>query len=258
MLSYSSILGQRQGNISDTINAGTGAYQASAAQAATQAEADRKMYEDLFNEWKVGQDTAAKGAGGEILSQAAVILSNPNATNEQKRAALSAALAGGASASEVSLLGSMYGVDLKGTTTGAKDLVDQLNDIKTSISGINPLTAGLSSIPGAGVMFNDDSFNKFKTARDLVGMTVAKLKESGRLSDQDRRFYLDNFPTDAEVIANPAKAASKVDAVVDYFKKSYPKEFTSTSNSSSGISSLTQGFSSANKPSLGSIYGGIQ
>jgi hypothetical protein len=140
-------------------------------------------------------------------------------------------LSGDIPAAAASFIGTTMGITKPSDEATSQSLVRQLNGMKSLIANTNGITAGASTLPGIGTMFSDPSFNTFKVTRDLIGQTVAKMYESGRLSDQDRVFYLRNFPTDAEVVANPKKAQQKVDSVVAYFKGSHPDWFSGSSGS---------------------------
>lgn len=56
MLTLSNVLGQRMGSISDIIGAGTGAYQAKATDAANKAKQVQQLYQDIFGEYKFGEE----------------------------------------------------------------------------------------------------------------------------------------------------------------------------------------------------------
>jgi len=60
MLNLQSLLGSRQGSIADIINAGVGGYKAQSAVAANEAANARQLYNDIFGEYKFGQEQALR------------------------------------------------------------------------------------------------------------------------------------------------------------------------------------------------------
>lgn len=73
MLTLSSILGQRMGNVQDFIGAGTNAFKAQASAAENAAKLERQNYEDLLGQYKWDYEQTHKGTGTESAKKALVV-----------------------------------------------------------------------------------------------------------------------------------------------------------------------------------------
>jgi hypothetical protein len=65
---------------------------------------------------------------------------------------------------------------------------------------------------------------KIEALRKLLGMQIARLYEKGRMSDQDRAYYLGLLPTPADAIASPEYAKSTLDQVIAMLGSKYSSE----------------------------------
>ncbi|KXB08711.1 hypothetical protein AKJ59_00585 [candidate division MSBL1 archaeon SCGC-AAA385M02] len=75
--------------------------------------------------------------------------------------------------------------------------------------------AGLESIgETAKSLRGPVDIGRYRTQRKNVGMWLARLVERGRLSDQDRQFYLSQIPTAAVFLIAPDMATGKLEQVV--------------------------------------------
>ena len=229
MQTYSNLLGSRKGSIADTINAGVGGFQAQASAAQGQANIDRTTYQDLLSEFQSNRDyqlqmakfNADQQEGSSISDLFKTLQGADTGGNNMQKDAIEAAMLNG----DISATVGKYFLDQIGAKEDRTNLLGRLNKLTSDIGGISSSSAFTGMGP-LSFAYSDPESQKgksIKTAIELTGMEVARMFESGRMSDKDREFYLNNWPKNAEIIINPAASAQKAQAVVNYFEDRYGK-----------------------------------
>jgi hypothetical protein len=119
----------------------------------------------------------------------------------------SGVLSGNLNAAQASLLGKLSGAIPSASAQKKADEDSKLKGIINSLSGLKNKMTGVKNLS----LVNYKMYNQ---TRDLVGMAVAKLYESGRMSDQDRDFYLKSFPSYAYATIDPNGAKKIIDNLI--------------------------------------------
>jgi len=97
----------------------------------------------------------------------------------------------------------MFGI--KPTKTVLED--QKVQDVMT---GLENLAQGITGGITGAVEYN--------TKKTMIGQYLARLVETGRLSDQDRIFYQKQLPSIAQVLVSPSIAQAKIRGVIDALK----------------------------------------
>ena len=98
----------------------------------------------------------------------------------------------------------------------AQSISTRLENIANQAKSISPFAQIREKIPFARGEGNKDVM-QVQTSVRLIGMEIARMFEQGRLSDEDRNFYLSMMPSDEQIIENPKRAANMILRVKDYF-----------------------------------------
>jgi hypothetical protein len=96
------------------------------------------------------------------------------------------------------------------------DIVKKLQEYKDLIS---KRTLG-------GIIPKSPDKGKIEALRKLLGMQIARLYEKGRMSDEDRDYYLGLLPTAADAIASPEYATATLDQLVSMLNVNYGEDMS--------------------------------
>ena len=83
---------------------------------------------------------------------------------------------------------------------------------------IRGVISGLQSISGS-ITGGLSGVAEYKTKKAMAGQYLARLVETGRLSDADRKFYQKQLPTLLETVFTPSVAQAKLNGVIDSLKR---------------------------------------
>ena len=235
--------GLTEATMQETIQAGANRLEAQAKELYAQAEEATAQAGALQDEWEMGfkerqfaadeayrkqqvaQDWAKINADANVGtgdSEGLSINYLEGLSEEDARRALAEAVAEGdltptdAKYIEDALLG---GGSLE--SQDAASLLERLEGLSEDVGKVPKVAAFLEKLPLVKQLVdthgNQDVLNA-KVNADLLGMEIARLFEKGRLSDQDREFYLSNMPSLDDIALNPKRAERKVQAVINYFE----------------------------------------
>lgn len=87
-------------------------------------------------------------------------------------------------------------------TNTYKGLLTQIDELGNLLDDVKPWTTLNPFSPLSG---------RIDTVRRLLGMQIARLFEKGRMSDQDRIFYLGLLPTATDSVTRPKRAKAQLD-----------------------------------------------
>lgn len=121
-----------------------------------------------------------------------------------------------------SALQAKYGDKLKGSelesATAFASLNDALGDLENIGAKLHDTNAVFS--PGEKIMLA----TQYSAGRKIVGMQLTRMFEKGRISDQDRAFYLSTIPNPLEANFTPEISRSRFDAIRNFTSKKFETE----------------------------------